>query len=324
MIPKWKDSAPTPEVFGAILEIDKGRFARCLEPSFKCRKPAIRAHSIQNSRVLDLLVRNGHVVGFERSVSLLGGPKIDFTMIGRNNATTFAGLCSYHDERIFRSIEKNKLDLKSDEQLFLLAYRAAYRELHATMEGATKVQLGYQERVSRGLDPKDTPSAAGMFAVTRMMASYDTYIYKAELDAAHARKKFRALIHDVIRFDVEQATLAACALFSVDNIRVRNDVLRIHLNVLPISQNETVVVFSYLEPDASKGRAFLERILASDGPHQKYELSRLILDSCENFVLSPDYFATWSAEKRETVRDYFSTTIFKSDLTYESPELYLF
>jgi hypothetical protein len=191
------------------------------------------------------------------------------------------------------------------------------------MEGAAKVQGSYLERVERGLDPKDSPSPAGLFAVDRMMVSWETFNYKSLLDAAHAERDFGLITHDVIVLDVERATVAACALFSVDHIHVRDDVLRIHLNVLPVGP-KTVVLFSYLRSDASQARAFLDRILGSHGPHQRYELSRLILDSCENFVLSPDYFDTWTDAKKSAVLAYFVRTLLKSDLAYESPDLYLF
>jgi hypothetical protein len=48
---------------------------------------------------------------------------------------------------------------------FLVAYRATFHELHATCEAGSKVQSAYLERVKRGLDPKDSPSPAGMLAL---------------------------------------------------------------------------------------------------------------------------------------------------------------
>ena len=259
-----------------------------------------------------------------RSVTLDDGPKIEVASIGRNQATTFTGLCARHDNLLFAPIEKNELSMAEEEHRFLLAYRAAYRELHATMGSAIKLQGGYLERVQRGLDPKDCPCPAGLAAVQRMVVSWEIYRYKSLLDIAYAKRDFSLITHDVIELDVVRPSVAACALFSVDDIHVREDVLRIHLNVLPIEPTKTVAMFSYLQSDASHARAFLDRILRSDGLYQRYEISRLILNSCENFVLSPVYFDTWSAEKKDVVKAYFIHTLMQSDLTYESPNLYLF
>jgi hypothetical protein len=259
-----------------------------------------------------------------RSVTLDGGPKIELVSIGRNQATTFAGLCARHDDLLFAPIEKKELRIDDEEHRFLLAYRAAFRELHATMEGAIKLQGGYLERVRRGLDPSDEPSPAGMAAVQRMVVSWETYCYKSLLDRAYEKRDFSILAHDVIVVDVVRPTLAACALFSIDYVHVRDDVLRVHLNVLPIEHTKTVVMFSYLQSDAHPARAFLDRILRSHGHYQKYEVSRLVLNSCENFVLSPGYVDMWPVEKKDVVTTYFIHTLMKNDLAHESPHLYLF
>jgi hypothetical protein len=100
---------PNKELFASFLRIDKSQFSRCLESSFQCSERAIRAHSVQNSHVLDQLARDGHVVGLTPSVTLAEGPKIDFALVGRNQATTFTGLCSRHDDLIFAPIEKPEL-----------------------------------------------------------------------------------------------------------------------------------------------------------------------------------------------------------------------
>jgi hypothetical protein len=138
-------------------------FNRCLHGL--CQEPAIRAHSIQNSRVLDLIAADGHVVTPIMTAAIDTGPRIDFKRVGRNHASTFTGLCATHDHEIFRPIEVSEIDPGKREHLFLLAYRAAYRELHSTMEGAFRLQHSYLERVERGLDPKDEPCEAGIGAL---------------------------------------------------------------------------------------------------------------------------------------------------------------
>ena len=325
MIPNWKNIHSDKEVFSSFIGIDNSNFEKCLEPSFRCTNRAINAHSVQNSKILNNLVRNGHVIGFKRTISYLDGPKLDYRLIGRNPATTFAGLCSQHDEQIFRPIEKSEINLSNSEHLFLFAYRAAYRELHATMASAIKLQCAYQERIRMGLDPKNTPTNAGILATERFMISYKTHLYKSKLDIAFSKRYFNLLTHKILVFDdMDQSTIAVCSLFSVDQIIIGYDALRIHLNVLPINPKKTIVIFSFLNENASHAQIFLNRILKSNGEYQRYELSKIILKSCENFVLSPSYFETWSANKKVIIMEYFEKTILKTDITFESPELYLF
>jgi hypothetical protein len=72
-----------------------------------CESSAIRAHSIQNSQTLDLLVRNNHVKTLTKRIDKEKGPEISFGDVGRNQATTFEGFCSRHDAEIFAPIDRS-------------------------------------------------------------------------------------------------------------------------------------------------------------------------------------------------------------------------
>ncbi|PYS60020.1 MAG: hypothetical protein DMF76_14940 [Acidobacteria bacterium] len=106
-------------------------------------------------------------------MSLAEGVKVDFGLIGRYQATTFAGLCANHDSVIFSSIERGDVSITDARALFLLAYRAVYRELHATMDAAVKQQGAYLTRATAGLEPRDESSPTGRAAVGRMIVSYE-------------------------------------------------------------------------------------------------------------------------------------------------------
>jgi hypothetical protein len=153
-------------------------FSRCLAPEMSCNEAAIRAHSVQNSLVLDLLVRNGHVKAPRIKIDSVRGPIISIEDIGRNQATTFTGFCSPHDSTIFRPLDSRAFDHRDPNHRFLAAYRAVSRKLHAQMEGAVRIQGNYQKRVELGLDSGNGPTVAGMVAVEHMMKAYQTYEHK--------------------------------------------------------------------------------------------------------------------------------------------------
>src|SRR5207244_4415278 len=77
------------------------QYGKCLAVPPHCSRPPIRAHSVQNAQVLDLLASDGHVTGITRRINSEGGPVIEFGDVGRNFATTFAGLCAEHDRATF-------------------------------------------------------------------------------------------------------------------------------------------------------------------------------------------------------------------------------
>lgn len=249
----------------ALFDLRAVQFGRCFAPPLLCPNPPIRAHSIQNARILELLARDGHVIVPTLRLQLPQPPIIGLAPVGRNKASTFLGLCSTHDQKLFAPIEKRPIDIRNPEHLFLLAYRAAYFEVHATCAAAWTLQMAYQKRVELGYDPKDEPSRAGMLAVERIAIAFDTFRYKETLDSVLARQSFSDVQHDVFVHDVGRPTVAACVLFSLDDLWNGEDVVRVCLNILPLEETRTAVVFSYIKRDAGLARAELNPVLHARG-----------------------------------------------------------
>jgi hypothetical protein len=288
-----------------------------------CDKSPIRAHSIQNARVLDLLAVDGHLISFRLKFSSMG-PDLNFEPVGRNKASTFSGLCSEHDAQLFRPLDTKPFDRNDPEQLFLLAYRSVTRELHAVMEGAARMQLAYSSRVERGLDPADEISPAGALATSHLMNAFITYQYREKyFDEPLFAANYGAIEHDVLVLENQSPCIAVCSLFSLDEIEKEDDIVRVVLNVMPVDAKRTLAIFSYTRDDRAKARAALDRVFSSSGAYQKYELSRLILSHMENWLLSPAHFATWTAEKTAVIRDAFTATALKGEVR-EHPDLMLF
>ena len=308
----------------AFFEIDASRLERCLSPGLDCTQPAIRAHSIQNAAHLGLLEQDGHVVQLAQQYDSAGTPQIVFERVGRNKASTFTGLCSTHDRELFADIEIQQIDLNDEWHLFLLAYRATLRETHTKMEVGVKAQSAYQARVAAGLDPGDRPSPLGVFATESLMLAYDKHQLKEAFDLAYLNRHPDMLKHNVLRLRVTEPSLATSAMFSLDDIEKDLETVRVYLTILPMSSTETVVVLSYRDREAGLGRLRLDRVLGATGTHQLYEVSRMVLNSCENFVLSPKVFDVWDAEKREAIRSYFVHTLFRDDYGVEDERFMLF
>lgn len=290
-----------------------------------CQQPVIRAHSIQNARVIDLLEESGHVIALRPKFSG-GGPGLEFKSVGRNLASTFTGMCSEHDRAIFAPLDSMPLNVRDNEQLFLLAYRSATRELHAVMEAASKFQLAYLSRVSRGLDPSNNPSPAGLVATQQLMNAYQTYQYRADnFDRGLLYKRYDSVEHDAIIFDDQSPAIAVSSLFSVDELaKYDNETPNVILNVVPTTTQQTVVVFSYTKEDRAAVKPILQRIFLSQGDLQKYELSKLILTRVENFLISPVHFSAWAMAKKETIMNAFASTLMAGTEPREHPDLMLF
>lgn len=301
----------------------KTRWRRCLEPREQCGEVPIRSHSIQNSQILNQLCHDGHVI-MPRLIHDAGGaPRAEFIRVGRNQASTFAGLCAAHDAELFRPIERDRLDLSNSHHLYLMAYRSVLKETHACCEAACRVQQSYSGRVSAGLSPASIPDPSGLLAVTWISNAYDAYRYKRKYDSVYQHREYDRVVHRCIVLDDSPISIAVSALFSLDDIEWPDDVARVALNVFPHDGRMTVV-FSYLSEEERFVDQYLHRLLLASGHYQRYLISKMILQHCENFVISPTYFATMSEDKKQSLIHFFDRTVLENQHEYEDARLYLF
>jgi len=299
-------------------------YQKCLEPSMQCASKPINAHSIQNARVLSLLERRGHVI-MPRQKFLESGPSIEFEEVGRNQASTFTGLCALHDRELFQPIDTAPFDENNREQLFLLAYRSATRELYATMDGAIRLQAAYRARIDAGLDSSTEFSEAGLRATESMLKSYATWQYRdIYFDRPLLKRNWDSLRHNFFWLETQSPTIAVSSLFSFDGVVRGGNVVRCALNIFPVSWNRTAVLFSYAKPDSQLARRQLKSILTGQSSRQKYEISKLVIGSIENFVIAPSWFDEWSQEKTTLIKRSFIQTLYESRFLVESPDLMLF
>jgi hypothetical protein len=144
-----------------------------------CTKKSCKAHSIQNSVILDLLCYKGHVVCITPFHEKQNGPKYIFKEIGRKKASTFRGLCNEHDTKIFQPIEKWPLLLELPSNVFLFAYRSIFMELHAKIQAAKQANIAYKELLS--FDPNSV-TALESFSAALLFEAYCVHKHKLKYD----------------------------------------------------------------------------------------------------------------------------------------------
>lgn len=298
------------ENLSKFFRIQKQRFGRCLEPNMVCEKKAIRAHSVQNANALEYIADNNHVYELKLEVKD-NQPECTFKLVGRNNASTFTGFCSDHDAEIFRPVDTKPLSLDDQEQLFLLAYRSVTRELHATLEGAMRIQSTYLSLVEDGKVPADEPSGPGVEAVQHMMKAWAVWKYRAKFfDPLFESHRFADVRHLSFKIENERPRIAASSFFSADLKPWGKPFAAIVVNVIPTGPEETTVLFSYSRSHARRAVKYLAPIMQSKGERQKYELSYLLIDRAENFFLNPSVVKGWPEAKKNTIkREFFDTVM---------------
>lgn len=300
------------------------RFTRCLAPGNLCEQEAIAAHSIQRLGPLSLLATAGHVYMLDAPIDLDKLPRAAFTLLGIRKASVFTGLCSHHDNALFAPIEKEAFDPNNREQLRLHAYRAVLQETHASIESAVRLQSSYLKACNLGISDPNNPGPGAMSITHRLAATYETWLYKEECDRAMSSPPGFDFEHDVLFLPDTGPRIAVSALFSLDNLIVGDDIARAAITVFPTEAGDTYAILSYLPRDAAMVRAELTQLLASHGATQRYFLSRLIIERCQNVAFAPAVVDAMTPLQRSTISEFYNATTLYNDPDFQSPLLNLF
>ena len=296
----------------------------CFWPGSECNNRAIRAHSVQNSKVLKLLSTQGHVITPRFNLTSANRPQMVFKPVGRNLATTFTGLCGKHDHKLFAPIETCAIRISDQMHLFLLAYRAVLKELHASRKSFIDTTLTFQKAVANKIYPQDEPSPLGEQDLEQFFAFHQVNEVKSRLDAAYLASDWNVLDHRVIIANTEP-TIAVNSIFSTNQYSERLDgPVFVMLNVFPITDIDTAIIFSSLACDMRHAEVELRPIWSSTGYYQLYQISKLILKKCGNLVLSPDYYNSISSDIQDIILEYFTRNYAHSSYDIDCPGLYLF
>ena len=141
--PDYSDITKLPQTYKALRE--KARFKECIFPDHhNCSERIIKAHSIQNNKVLSRISDNGMVY--------MPCPKTELSFAlqkeyGRKEASVFSGFCSFHDKTVFQPIEDRDF-LGTSEQVFLFTYRAFALEYHKKQEAVRGYQAFFAQKPS--------------------------------------------------------------------------------------------------------------------------------------------------------------------------------
>jgi hypothetical protein len=307
-----------------FVQAQKKTYEKCLHGDLTCGGKPIDAHSIQNAKVLELIQTDGHVL--MPDFRLVGGePKLEFVKIGRNDASTFTGLCSEHDIELFKSIDNEPLNVDNCEHLRQFAYRAVMRELHTHILNSEKV-WAIHEKVcqAEGLDPAEVATAASIMALDHDKKGFEVLNYrKKHFDVPLSEGKSPDLRHLIITMDGQAPVLAASALFST-GFTADGDLIGPTLNVVPLSENKSVAVISYPTEQEANVKADLSKVFDADENTLIYELAKLIIERVENFTLSPAHYEKWSDEKKALVLREFEASMTEPRQVTDHQDLNIF
>jgi hypothetical protein len=302
----------------------KKNFEGCLHPSLTCKRPPIRAHSIQNRRVLDLIQQDGHV-RMPRYKIKGDKPVLEFESVGRNQASTFTGLCSQHDTALFKVIDTEPLNVDNDEHLRLLAYRSVMHDLHTNIEQGNRLWYLHDELAkAAGQDPDKVITPTFLCALDFYKKAQNSFRYRSKhFDRPIEEGKKPDLKHSVLELPNQAPVLAVSCLFSTSHSE-QGHIIGPTLNIVPLNEKRMAVILSCPAEQEEPVRKALEATCQAEDNRLRYEISKLIIQRVENFVLSPKHYNSWSADKKKRILEEFERTMTNPDAIQDHEDLMLF
>lgn len=297
------------DAIAEFFKLKKRGFNRCLHGiALDCTKAAVRAHSIQNGKLLDLLQKDNHVIVPQIELDLEEGPIAKFELIGRNRASTFTGLCADHDKELFKLADDQPLDTSSKEQLDQFAYRALMKEFHTCHEQSDRFFALEQDYIKRGLIKANERNGAAEAAITFAKKSQDVFKYRNKyFDGPLEAGKTPEVEHTIIELENQAPTVAVSSFFGVGH-EGDGAVIGVMLTVVPVSETKTIAIVTYATDQKDAVKKALPDLFDANAEKKK-ALSETILQRVENFTLSPTFYDGWTEAKKKAVVKHFNDCV---------------
>jgi len=270
----------------------------------KCSTKVIKAHSIQNNRILREISEKGYVVmyGFDFKEFNPLGPGIKMMKKGRKIATTFTGFCSHHDQTIFTEIDNKNYVIGNKKQDFLFAFRGLCFEFYKK-ETAKSVFESAEEK--KFIKNKNFVNA---FLMGTNKAIKDLKYY-FELFKKGIESNNYDILETVTITLKSEYLLAVNSLFGleydlrgnmINDLSDSNKRLKVvFLNIFPQNGN-TFIVLSWLKENINDFSDFKKQILSLKKENKKINLlNNIIFNYTENLTLGPKLWNKFDAEEKQ-------------------------
>jgi hypothetical protein len=287
----------------------ESRVKECFCVGDECSSSIIKAHSVQNNRILRQIAEEGYVIQLKPK-DIDGNFAIKSEEIGKKIATVSTNFCGFHDTKIFLPIELKDYQKNNKEQEFLFAYRAFAREYHVKREATNLLS-----------NAKKLPKVDENYLDLALRGSSLT-LQQMEKEKIWWNNALRNLDFDKIGTCVIEFyghyQIAASSAFAVEYDLQRNqindfsnltkDLKFTFLSVFP-QGNKTFVLLGFYRKDKKLFSFLNSQIKKRNISEQKIIISNLLLSHVENLVLSPRVWNKLLEEQQDFVRQMFLTTV---------------
>lgn len=279
--------------------LKNSRIKTCLHPEKSaCSDKIIKAHSIQNNKILKGISSNGLIY---MPLPKGDNPFAVITQYGRKEATVFTGFCGHHDKTLFQPIEDNLFN-KSIQHIFLYTYRCFAVEYHRKKEVSKVGQNMFAKKPSMLYMQKEENPFGGI-----NMAINDFVPVKEQFDQALLDKNYDILTSIVWEF--EQSAKFAGTGFEVLTKDLKGNVLQDlsnmeilakHIFVMVFPEgNKTYCILSWLKENDELFSGYYEQLSQLNEQKRKNYINNLLPMISENITINPDAWEKWEDHKKD-------------------------
>ena len=305
----------------------------------ECQGKIKQAHSIQKNGKLTILesLVNGNNCVYSFANSKISNENImeELIPIGKKEASTFFGFCDFHDSKLFAQIENNEFD-NSEEHLFLHSYRSFAHSYHKKNEEIKAWNdSNYQQILiatygKEKVEIKKMQLAALNKHLIQRKQILDNSIYNTEFDNLnYFVHKFNGIVPIAVSGLITPTVSFSGAL--MNNTDCNNLIVSQPIFTLLPEKNHSILILSAFNFDKVSTK-FIDEI--DSMPNFKFEkaISSIIIDSCQNTIISPKFWDNLTKlEKRLILDEYSRISIdyqserkfFWSQFNFLKPKYYL-
>ncbi len=271
-----------------ITEYSKNcRYKDCIFPN--CSKKGIKAHSIQKSKILKAISKNGMVISFDPRKSYY---TLNFEELGISRASTFYGFCNTHDTKIFSKIE-NRDYQETNEQNFLFSYRACAKQYvdEKFRECVLQKMLESANSNHKRIINLEIRHNVNLLAFLSNLLKQ----FHKELQKNSSNRKYNIITTRIFKLSYS----ALIAVNSIICLRVNNfanpsvselnnleNESFLFFNVFP-QKSKTFILLSWFSKDISKFTRLFSEIDSYNKKQLENFFSDVIFSQCLNFFISP-------------------------------------
>lgn len=280
---------------------------KCCYPN--CSEKAISSHLLQKNGILTRLTdATNHL--FQMGINPFKSPPFQFEPIGYNDALTFPGFCSRHDNQLFNHIEGNIIHYNDYKTQLLFSYRAVMNEMRKK-----EYIHDFYASISEDNEIMDNVPGDFIYAIMESMMGLehgidDERFYASQLLNNLDNETDEDFIFHTIY--IPRVDVCACGVFTYETTEelmqsTSQDIFKplteIYFNLLPEKKHSIIIIGCHKEK-LPICKDYLFSFAQQDKKQVLKLVSNVLINQLENWLCSKKFFNQNITGREQQIMEY--------------------